>query len=230
MGRFIDLKNVRFGRLIVLERTTNDRSKKARWICHCDCGVETIASRNDLRSGDKTSCGCFRKESLSKNIEGKVYGKLTALKVVGKTTSTVWMCKCECGNTHNVTVNHLEMDQVKSCGCWFQKSEDQLLIEAKNRFFGNIEKNKCWNWVGKKIKGYGVIFYKQNMKAHRFSYLIHKGELRSNMLICHHCDNPGCVNPDHLYQGTNQDNFNDMIDRGRFKPRGKSTPKLLKLR
>lgn len=61
--------------------------------------------------------------------------------------------------------------------------------------------------LGGKGSGYGY--------AHRISYLINKGNIKKGLLICHHCDNPPCVNPDHLFQDTCKGNNNDARAKGR---------------
>ena len=76
----------------------------------------------------------------------------------------------------------------------------------------------CWEWAGKKRKGYGMIHYKsKSYSAHRVSYELFVGRIPSpkSTMICHTCDNPGCVNPAHLYAGTAKSNYEDMIDRER---------------
>jgi len=80
-----------------------------------------------------------------------------------------------------------------------------------------IKKNKrCWEWKGAKKRGYGV--FQLNGKAviaHRFSYKIFYGELPDDLLVCHKCDNPSCVRPDHLFLGTSKDNSTDRDKKGR---------------
>lgn len=70
MGKLKDLTGQRFGRLIVIERGSNDSSNKTRWKCKCDCGNETLVRSSNLLNGTTTSCGCVRKEiARNKAIE-----------------------------------------------------------------------------------------------------------------------------------------------------------------
>ena len=94
-----------------------------------------------------------------------------------------------------------------------------------DRFKMRVEKqsNGCWLWTGNMSKGgYGVIVIDgKPVRAHRLSYTLHRGEIPEGLFICHHCDNPSCVNPDHLYAGTHQQNMDDRTRRGRNHiPRG----------
>jgi hypothetical protein len=82
------------------------------------------------------------------------------------------------------------------------------------RFWRFVRKTEqCWEWIGERTTtGYGNFRYghSSRMKAHRFSYLLHKGGL-SELFVCHTCNNTLCVNPAHLYAGTAKDNVRDMI-------------------
>jgi hypothetical protein len=81
-----------------------------------------------------------------------------------------------------------------------------------------ISENGCWNWTWKKDKdGYGQFHARPNhQRAHRFAYEVFYGEFDYNLLVCHKCDNPSCVNPKHLFLGTNKDNINDMLKKNRY--------------
>lgn len=77
-------------------------------------------------------------------------------------------------------------------------------------------KNECWEWKAGK-SGYGefCVGNGKNIGAHRVSWMIaHKREIPKGFLICHHCDNPVCVNPEHLFLGTPRDNILDYSQKG----------------
>lgn len=99
---------------------------------------------------------------------------------------------------------------------------------VRERFyeFVNPEPNTgCWLWDGNwTCKGYGKFGYKGgNNLAHRASYEIHVKEIPEGLWILHSCDVPCCVNPEHLFLGTQQDNVDDMERKGRGRhPRGEA--------
>lgn len=77
----------------------------------------------------------------------------------------------------------------------------------------------CWLWAGTRSpSGYGRVMHKgKNSAAHRVSYLLHHGPIPEGLFICHRCDTPACVNPDHLFAGTHMQNMEDAIRKGRLK-------------
>lgn len=91
----------------------------------------------------------------------------------------------------------------------------------EQRFFSKIDRTEtCWIWIGnKRPNGYGTIQEggkgSSTLSAHRLSYKIHKGDIPEGLVIMHSCDNPSCVNPDHLSVGTYKENTADMIAKGR---------------
>lgn len=83
----------------------------------------------------------------------------------------------------------------------------------------------CWEWKGYKVRGYGRTIIgsrtdgtRKTIAAHRLSYETFVGPIPDGMDVCHKCDNPCCVNPDHLFVGTRQDNIDDRERKGRNKP------------
>lgn len=94
-------------------------------------------------------------------------------------------------------------------------TETQLI-----KFWSRVDKSgDCWEWTGCKTpQGYGLFFIKRGisqLRAHRISYELANGNIPEGMIICHSCDNPPCVNPDHLWAGTIIDNNLDCIKKGR---------------
>lgn len=90
-----------------------------------------------------------------------------------------------------------------------------LFCRFLNKFQAN--ENNCWIWNGTKHEfGYGKIGVDGKMlKAHRVSWFLFKGQIPASLCVLHKCDNPACVNPDHLFLGTLKDNTRDMIRKGR---------------
>lgn len=102
------------------------------------------------------------------------------------------------------------------------------MVDLKERLLSHIKVNDasgCWEWQGSKRHGYGRIIVgsrkdgtRKSKSAHRVSYELFCGEIPDGFDVCHKCDNPCCVNPDHLFVGTRQDNVNDREAKGRNKP------------
>lgn len=88
------------------------------------------------------------------------------------------------------------------------------------RFWSRVEKRSpesCWLWAGKRnVGGYGrIVNEKRERMAHRVAWELTHGPIPGGFQVLHHCDNPPCVNPGHLFLGTIKDNAKDKIAKGR---------------
>lgn len=108
------------------------------------------------------------------------------------------------------------------------------IISRENIFWAMVNKSGptmphmdsvCWEWIGSKQKsGHGI--FGRHWRASRYSFELHNGPSKKEMFICHRCDNPACVRPDHLFLGTHKDNMHDMLVKGRRAPTiGENNPK-----
>lgn len=97
-------------------------------------------------------------------------------------------------------------------------AEHSRKLTTAERFWAKVRKSEgCWEWIGcKNKKGYGQFgLLRRAHAAHRVAWELAYGKIPKGLHVCHHCDNPGCVRPDHLFLGTNLDNHKDSAAKGR---------------
>ena len=146
-------------------------------------------------------------------------GRLSPNKGIMKATT----CKIDnCNRGGRITKGFCRLHYVR-----FNRHQDPMVTKQAYKqltleqiFLSNVEavtESGCWVWSGKEHdKGYGRITYKgKSIFMHRYSYERFKGFIPENMNVCHTCDVTCCVNPAHLFLGTQGDNLRDMIKKGR---------------
>lgn len=121
-------------------------------------------------------------------------------------------CECGCGEKRSLFDSKGRKRKfIKGHNTYGVKTPENVI---KSKI--NIDENGCWIWNGYRRKnGYGVLTFKnKRYSSHRFSYQTFKGEIKKGMYICHKCNVPFCVNPDHLYQDSQKGNLKYSIDCG----------------
>jgi hypothetical protein len=170
---------------------------------------------------------------MSKRIDlnkGDIFNKWTVIHEtpVIKNHIAFYMCRCSCGTERLVRSVYLRKNLSKSCGCLVGETSKKRHVENRTpenfqkRFWQKVSKSdECWTWIGSKdCDGYGVMSQHVNgiakqRKAHIISYELHFGEIPTGICVLHKCDNPSCVNPEHLFLGTQADNQHDRKNKGR---------------
>lgn len=132
-------------------------------------------------------------------------------------------CRCDCGTDRLVRVHSLIDGRSTSCGCAKPDIMRGRLGRTRERreqeLWARIRKhpNGCWLIEPpRNAYGYGIVrVLCKAIPAHRFMWELHHGPIPEGMCVCHKCDTPPCVNPDHLFLGTHQENMQDAAAKGR---------------
>ena len=133
MGRVIDLKGKRFGKLTVIEKHSQDKWGGWNWLCRCDCGNETVVSGGHLRVMKTKSCGCSRKES--KNFSHKM---------TGSRIYSIWQAmKNRCYYEKSKAFKHYGGRGIKVCDEWKNSFISFYEWSMKNGYDENAERGQC---------------------------------------------------------------------------------------
>lgn len=186
--------------------TTNESTPK---LCECGCGQPTLVITKTQRDAGRIK-GQHARFLQGHNPKVKKYSS----KIV------VGHCACGCGEP--VFQSRYPSKQSR----FVRGHNSDQGHPISERFWNKVERREadaCWLWTGGTArKGYGVFTTGtkrdgsiRHHVASRFSWELHHGTIPDGLYICHSCDNPACVNPAHLWLGTQQDNITDMWQKGR---------------
>lgn len=131
------------------------------------------------------------------------------------------LCECGCGKFTPVAKRtRIERGHIKGQPFKFIHGHNtRFQGTLQKRFEQYFEKtpDSCWIWKSSRDQnGYGTFnIDRKPKKSSRVSYELYKGPIPEGRFVCHKCDNPPCVNPDHLFIGTRKDNMRDMTNKGR---------------
>jgi hypothetical protein len=153
-------------------------------------------------------------KALLIDYSGMRFGKWLVIKRVENCRH---LCKCDCGAIKAVRNNNLVQGNSKQCRkCGRVR---KLKISLEERFFSKVEKTEgCWFWKSSTNQmGYGQFTIgRKPLFAHRICWeLTHGKKIPEGLFACHKCDTPICVNPDHIFLGTHQQNSQDMSNKKR---------------
>ncbi len=117
--------------------------------------------------------------------------------------------------------HHIIIDRFGRRRCCVRPYTDDEFKELFQQSYDIVQRayeTPCWEWKFYRVQdGYGQVRYKgKDLGTHKLSWMLHKGEVPDGFKVCHHCDNPPCVNPGHLFVGTNKDNIDDANRKGRL--------------
>lgn len=188
MGKTLELSGLKFGKLLVLEKTTNrTKSGLIKWKCQCDCGNIVEIAGSYLKNGNTKSCGCnnaikrYNEQQSEKNkiSLGTKFHKLTVIQDLGFRNQVEghqrrwYLCRCDCGEFKEVMGNMLKTGQVSSCGhCNLTSKGEfiiaQLLKENNITFEHDKTFTELKNYYNEKTLRFDFILYNPDGSINRF--------------------------------------------------------------
>jgi hypothetical protein len=149
---------------------------------------------------------------------GKVFNRWTVTAEISNPRTVAVLCSC--GTASEVSKSSLATGMSQSCGCLkSERTRERFAKTIDQKLWSRCTKveNGCWEWDGSiNQSGYGTIGVNRSSKlAHRVAWEESNGAIPNGLFVLHACDNRRCINPAHLWLGTNDDNMKDMARKGR---------------
>lgn len=153
------------------------------------------------------------------NISGERFGRSvavrTTVRVYSGRNTTFWECRCDCGNAFVSSSYNLRTGRTDSCEECSQVKHPERFIALVAGIVPNA--TGCLIWPGTVSgNGYGRIrIKKKQISTHRYAWELANGPIPNGLQVCHKRDTPICVNAEHMFLGTVQDNSDDMVSKNR---------------
>lgn len=192
--------------------------------CQCGCGERAPITPKSARQRGYIKSMPIR----------YMYGHQSRKPAIGDGPNPYGLCMCGCGQTTSIaTSTSREKGWVRGkhlryiSGHFSTAGTTRPKQNLAERFWGKVDRNgpihpalgtPCWVWTAGLTRfGYGKFqINRKSIHAHRVVWTLERGDIPGDLNVLHHCDNPPCVNPDHLYLGTHADNHADMMERDRY--------------